>query len=37
MWVIPMSIYLAPTAKWPVGITWADFISHNLIPATIGE
>jgi len=37
MWVIPMSIYLAPTAKWPETITWANFIAKNLIPATIGN
>ncbi|KXZ48292.1 hypothetical protein GPECTOR_29g68 [Gonium pectorale] len=36
-WLIPMSIYTAPTAKYPVSITWADFVSKNLIPATIGN
>jgi formate/nitrite transporter len=37
MYIIPMSIYLPPTAAWPQTITWAQFISHNLIPATIGN
>ncbi|GLC33079.1 hypothetical protein PLESTB_000372800 [Pleodorina starrii] len=37
MWVIPMSIYLPPTDKWPVTITWRDFVAKNLIPATIGN
>lgn len=37
MYIIPMSIYLAPTARWPETITWAHFIAKNLIPATIGN
>lgn len=37
MFIIPMSIYLEPTTKWPHSITWRDFIAKNLVPATIGE
>jgi len=37
MFIIPMSIYLEPTTKWPVSITWRDFVANNLIPATIGN
>ncbi|GFR45948.1 hypothetical protein Agub_g7414 [Astrephomene gubernaculifera] len=36
-WLIPMSIYLDPTTKHPVSITWRNFVAKNLIPATIGN
>ena len=35
--IVPMSIWLPTTAAYPDRITWAGFIGHNLVPATIGE